>query len=191
MTCSMSELAAASVLGRLDAQDESALTAHLAKGCGICGQELRATAELGADLAMAFEAAPPQNLRDKLLARVSLESNKPGVLLEDRGILIKRPDELAWKPFIPGIDRKLLHTDTDRRYRSYLLRFEPGAKLFKHRHPEVEEILVISGDVHVSGLHMKAGDYCRAGADSIHDESWSDNGCVLFVSSSMDNQVVS
>lgn len=191
MTCPLRDLAAASVLASLHSTEQVALEAHLAKGCTECESEIRAAGELAAELALVSEAAPPLSLREKLLSKVAQESRKPGVLLEDKGILIKRPDELAWKPFIPGIDRKLLHTDGDRRYRSYLLRFEPGAKLFKHRHPEVEEILVISGDVHISGMHMKAGDYCRAGADSVHEESWSDQGCVLFVVASMDNHVVS
>ncbi len=188
MTCSMRDLAAASVLARLQSSEKEALEAHLAKGCSECEEELAVAGNLAADLALAVEAAPPANLREKLLAR--LKPQKPGVLLDEGGILIKRPDEMGWKSFIPGIDRKMLHTDTDRRYRSYLLKFEPGAKLFKHRHPEVEEILVISGDVHISGAHMKAGDYCRAGADSIHEESWSDGGCVLFVVASMDNHLV-
>jgi hypothetical protein len=39
-------------------------------------------------------------------------------------------------------------------------------------------------------MHMKAGDYCRASADSIHEESWSDEGCVLFIVASMDNHLV-
>lgn len=191
MTCSMREFATASVLGSLQAAEPQAFDAHLAKGCPQCEAELRAAGELAVDLASAVEVAPPPTLRDKLVANISQASRTPGVLLEESGILIKRPEELAWKKFIPGVDRKMLHRDAGRRYTSYLLRFEPGAKLFKHRHPEVEEILVISGDVHVSGMHMKAGDYCRAGADSIHEESWSDSGCVLFVVASMDNQLVS
>lgn len=191
MTCSLREMAAASVLASLQPSEQAALDAHLAKGCSECESEIRAAGELALELASLVETAPPVGLREKVLAKVTQESRSPGVLLEEKGILIKRPDELAWRAFIPGIDRKLLHTDGDRRYRSYLLRFEPGAKLFKHRHPEVEEILVISGDVHISGMHMKAGDYCRAGADSIHEESWSDAGCVLFVVASMDNHPVS
>ena len=191
MTCPLRDMAAASVLASLQCAEQVTLAVHLAKGCSECESEIRVVGELSADLALAVEAAPPASLREKLLSKLTQESRTPGLLLEDNGILIKRPDELAWKSFIPGIDRKLLHTDGDRRYRSYLLRFEPGAKLFKHRHPEVEEILVISGDVHISGMHMKAGDYCRAGADSVHEESWSDAGCVLFVVASMDNHLVS
>ncbi len=195
MTCSLRDLAAASVLASLHPTEQLALEAHLAKGCPECEGEIRTAGELAVELAFVVEAAPPEGLREKLLSKVTHEPRRPGVLLpgvllDDKGILIKRPDEMAWKPFIPGVDRKLLHTDGDRRYRSYLLSFEPGAKLFKHRHPEVEEILVISGDVHVSGMHMKAGDYCRASADSIHEESWSDAGCVLFVVASMDNHLV-
>jgi anti-sigma factor ChrR (cupin superfamily) len=186
----MRDHAVASVLGYLQPAEHSALEAHLKQGCSMCEQELRLAQEIALDLATAVEAEPPAALRSKLLGKLSPSSQAPGVLLKDKGLLIKRPDELDWRPFIPGVDRKMLHTDTDRRYRSYLLRFEPGAKLFKHRHPEVEEILVISGDIHISGVDMRAGDYCRADADSVHDESWSDAGCVLFVVASMDNHIV-
>ena len=186
MTCPMRELAATSVLGCLSPAERSQLDVHLSDGCQECEQELRAVGELAVGLATAVAAEPPATLRAKLLAGVC----PPGVLHDQAGILIKRPDDQPWKRFIPGIDRKILHTDPERRYRSYLLRFEPGAKLFKHSHPEVEEILVVSGDVHISGLHMREGDYCRASAESVHEEAWSDNGCVIFVVSSMDNQVV-
>jgi anti-sigma factor ChrR (cupin superfamily) len=190
MTCTFQDLAAASVLASLSPSEQQALDSHLAKGCAECEAELAAARNLAGDLALAVEAAPPANLRDRLLSKLNPDKRAAGLLLDEAGILIKRPEEMGWKSFIPGIDRKMLHTDTDRRYRSYLLKFEPGAKLFKHRHPEVEEILVVSGDVHISGQHMKAGDYCRAGEDSIHEESWSDEGCVLFVVASMDNHLV-
>jgi len=186
----MRDLAAASVLASLQPTEWTALEAHLAQGCPACDEELRLAHEIALGLATAVEAEPPAALRAKLLVKLSPSPLAPGILLKDQGILIKRPDELGWRSFIPGIEQKMLHTDTDRRYRSYLLRFEPGAKLFKHRHPEVEEILVISGDVHISGVDMRAGDYCRADADSVHDESWSDAGCVIFVVASMDNHIV-
>ncbi len=187
MNCPLRELAATSVLGGLSPAEQAQLDAHLSDGCPVCREEIRVTGQLAADLASAVEAPPPPRLREKLLAGIQ---RGPGVLFDRGGILIKRPDDQPWNRFIPGIDRKILHTDPARRYRSYLLRFEPGAKLFKHSHPQVEEILVVSGDVHISGLHMQAGDYCRAGAESIHEESWSETGCILFVVSSMDNQVV-
>ncbi len=188
MTCPLRELAAASVLARLDPFEQAELDAHLATGCSVCEAELRATSELAADLAESVSATPPPALRDRLMAQ--LKPKSPGTLFDQGGILIKRPDDMGWKRFVPGIDRKILHNDPERRYRTYMLRFEAGAKLFKHFHPEVEEIVVLSGDVHIAGLHMKTGDYCRASAESIHEESWSDAGCVLFVTSSTDNQVV-
>ncbi|MEI9815329.1 MAG: cupin domain-containing protein [Acidobacteriota bacterium] len=104
--------------------------------------------------------------------------------------MIARAEELNWRRLTRGIDVKTLHTDTDRRYRTVLLRFAPGAKLFKHRPPEVEEVFVVSGDVWIHGQRMSAGDYCRADADSIHEESYSENGCLVLISASMDNHPV-
>jgi anti-sigma factor ChrR (cupin superfamily) len=186
MSCALIEIAATSVLGALDARERALLDRHLAQGCPDCERELVQASELVADLAEATPVPPPASLRDRVLASVAANDNTPGLLLDTGGVLIKRSDELTWLPFLPGIERKLLHTDPERRYRSFLLRLEPGARLYKHHHPDVEEILLLSGDINVSGIEMRVGDYCRASADSIHEESFSINGCVMFVSASMD-----
>jgi anti-sigma factor ChrR (cupin superfamily) len=186
----MIDLAAASVLARLDCGDQVALAVHRERGCPECEREIREASELAASLTPAHAAAPPHSLREKVLALTRATAPTPGLLHDEQGILIKRPDELEWKQFVPGIERKILHTDAQRRYRSYLLRFAPGARLFKHHHPEVEEVLVLSGDVSLHGIGMKTGDYCRAGADTVHEESYSEGGCVVFISASMDNRPV-
>jgi len=177
-----------SVLGTLASTERSAFDAHFERGCSICAGEIHLAAEIAIGLAPEME--PPGTLRTKVLDRITAGPT-PGVVNPKPGITISRAAELGWRKLTRGIDVKTLHTDTDRRYRSVLLRFAPGAKLFKHRHPKVEEVFVVSGDVWIHGLRMSAGDYCRADADSIHEESYSENGCIVFISASMDNHPVS
>jgi anti-sigma factor ChrR (cupin superfamily) len=188
--CPMRELAAMSVLGALTDAESSALNAHLAQGCDACQQEIRMAGEIGVGLGEAVATDPPASLRDKLLSSIKERPPVPGVLLHEQGIFIARPDELPWRQLAPGVEVKLLHRDTVRRYQSVLLRIAPGASLYRHHHPEAEEVFVLSGDVSIFGKRMFAGDYCHAEADSIHPESYSECGCVMFIVASMGNHPV-
>jgi len=67
---------------------------------------------------------------------------------------------------------------------------EPGARIPRHRHAQVEELFVLSGDLHVEDQVMFAGDYCRADLDSVHDQSYSKTGCVFLLMSSPENQIL-
>lgn len=176
-----------SVLGALASAERSAFAAHFERGCSVCANEIHLAAEIAMGLAPEIE--PPVTLRTRVLDRIAA-TPEPGVVSPKPGITISHGEELGWRKLTRGIDVKTLYTDTDRRYRSVLLRFAPGAKLFKHRHPKMEEVFVVSGEVWIHGLRMSVGDYCRADADSIHEESYSDNGCVVFISASMDNHPV-
>ena len=188
--CSMRELSALSILGRLTAEESSALAEHLAEGCESCAGEIRLAGEIGVGLAAATAAEPPVSLREKLMAKVVEAPRAPGTLFHEQGIFISRSEEFPWRQLAPGVEVKLLHRDTVRRYQSVLLRLAPGASLYKHRHPEAEEVFVLSGDVSILGKRMFAGDYCHAESDSIHPESYSESGCVMFIVASMGNHPV-
>lgn len=110
--------------------------------------------------------------------------------MSDQGLLIARSIELDWQPLGQGIDIKLLHTDTDRRYNTVLARFSPGARYSAHRHSQVEHLFMLSGDLHVGDVAMRPGDYCRADPESIHGETFSEFGCVALVQALPDDELV-
>src|SRR5206468_9489014 len=108
----------------------------------------------------------------------------PGTLLHEQGLLISRPNERPWRRFSPGIESKVLFNDKERKYTTLLVRMEAGAQYPSHRHRDVEELFVLSGDLRVAGQVMQAGDYCRADPDSIHEVTSSESGCVFLLMAS-------
>lgn len=188
--CPMRELAAASVLAGLTLDEQWTLDQHLASGCIMCSDEIRVVGELAVALGIAAAADPPPSLRERLAQKLDLLPQSPGVLFADNGLLIARSIELDWQPLGPGIDVKLLHADTDRRYNTLLVRFAPGARYSAHRHSQVEHLFLLSGDLHVADVVMRPGDYCRADLETLHAETFSELGCVALVMASPDDELV-
>jgi anti-sigma factor ChrR (cupin superfamily) len=57
-----------------------------------------------------------------------------------------KPDQLEWKPSpFPGIQIKVLYEDKARGEMTCLLKWEPGASLPMHKHPELEQTWVLEG----------------------------------------------
>ncbi len=98
--------------------------------------------------------------------------------------------ELEWQPIGPGIDVKVLHADTERRYNTMLCRFAPGARYSAHRHSQIEHLFILSGDLRVAGVIMRPGDYCRAEPETLHGETYSETGCIALVMASPDDELV-
>jgi quercetin dioxygenase-like cupin family protein len=188
--CPLRESAAAYVLSDLGSSQRTRFESHLAGGCPMCEREMRAAKEIAAGFGNIAAADPPPSLREKLMARVATTPRVPGLLFQHAGLIIARSSELEWQPLGPGVDFKVIHTDTDRRYNTMLVRLTPGARYTAHRHVDVEEVFMISGDMNVAGVIMRAGDYCRGEAGTLHGETSSEAGCVMLVMASPDNEAV-
>ena len=186
----MQELATLYPLGGLDDAEREAFEAHMRQGCPECEREVNSFREVAAALGGSAPSEPPASLRDRLLAQVSSASRSPGVLLEDSGLLISRSAELSWLSLAPGIEYKPLFIDTARKYNTSLVRMDAGAHYPSHRHRDIEELFMLSGDLHVAGKVMRAGDYCRASAETIHGETRSEMGCLFLLMASQENQLL-
>lgn len=184
------QLAYSYALGALDATASEAFEEHL-RGCEACQVEVRSLGEATGVLAASVAATPPPSLRDRLLSRVRSFPQRPGILFEQQGLLIARSEELAWQTLAEGITFKPLYIDEARRYNTCLVHMEAGAHYPPHRHKETEELFMLSGDLHVAGEIMHAGDYCRANADTVHDETFSESGCLFLLLASQENEVLS
>lgn len=93
---------------------------------------------------------------------------------------------MQWKPLVEsgvntdGISVKPLRTEpATGRARSFLLRFEPGAKYPYHNHPAGEELFVLSGSCVIEGAMLEAGDYLYTAPGSKHAVR-TDTGCTLL-----------
>jgi anti-sigma factor ChrR (cupin superfamily) len=124
------------------------------------------------------------------MARVARAPREQGVLLQQSGLLISRSQEMDWQSFAPGIVFKPLFTDTDRQYATCLVRMDAGARYPSHRHVDLEELFLLSGDLHVGPEVMQAGDYCRAVSDSVHSETFSESGCLFLLLASQRNELL-
>ncbi len=184
------ELVSLYALGALDSDDNRQFEEHLRQGCPACEMELRSFGRVAASLGGSVLAGPPASLRARLLAKVSGAPRVPGVLLEQGGLLISRSDEVAWQALAPGIQFKPLHVDVVRKYNTCLVRMDAGARYPSHRHRELEELFMLSGELHVEGQIMRGGDYCRADSDTIHGETFTDSGCLFLLLASQQNEVL-
>jgi anti-sigma factor ChrR (cupin superfamily) len=106
-------------------------------------------------------------------------------------VLIARPEEMAWTAgALPGVFLKVLFNDTARGYTTAVVRMTPGTHYPSHKHAGVEELYLLEGDLSVDHLAMRAGDYCRGEAGSIHKEIGTENGCLFVVTSSDQDQLL-
>jgi quercetin dioxygenase-like cupin family protein len=183
------ELASLYALGALDTDERIAFEEHLRHGCDTCARDVGSLTDIANLVGGSFQAIPSRQLRERLLSVVSRTPRVPGILLEQSGLLIARSGELAWQTMAPGISYKPLYQDAARKYNTALVRMEAGAHYPSHHHAAIEELFMLSGDLHVENQVIGAGDYCRADSGSIHGEAFTEGGCLFLMMASQDNQI--
>ena len=189
-SAAMHELASLYSLGALDGGERIAFEEHLRQGCDNCAGDVRSFTNIANLIGVSVPAMPSPQLRERLLSRVSRDPRIPGILFEQGGLLIARSDELAWQAMAPGIFHKPLYKDAARNYNTSLVRMEAGAHYPGHHHAAIEELFMLSGDLHVEDLVMRAGDYCRGEPGSIHGDTFSDTGCLFLMMASPENLII-
>jgi quercetin dioxygenase-like cupin family protein len=107
-----------------------------------------------------------------------------------KGLTFIRASEGTWRGIAPGVMAKLLSFDSVSRRTTTLLRFAPGTSYAPHRHTAVEELLVLEGGCSIAGREMAVGDYHRAEAGTVHHDTSTDDGCLLLVISSPQNEML-
>ena len=119
--------------------------------------------------------APAPSLKARLLARVAdFEVLKP---LADI-----RHNENTWvHSGMPGIDIKPLFKEATTGRNTYLVRMEPGARMAPHRHGDIEQCLVVKGDIRWGNLVFEEGDFMVMGKDTAHPEVYTVNGVIMLI----------
>ena len=91
-----------------------------------------------------------------------------------------QPFDLYGEP-LPKLSWLPLNFDASAGRGHYLLRFAPGGRSLPHEHTDVEEFLVLEGElVDSDGTIFRAGDFVQFAAGSQHF-STSPSGCLLLV----------
>ena len=91
-----------------------------------------------------------------------------------------KPSEMDWQPTrFEKVSIKVLYEDPERGEMTCLLKLEPGAHIPFHKHPEIEQSLVLEGSVEDHDGIATAGDYVWRKPGSAHDNN-SPGGALLF-----------
>ena len=102
--------------------------------------------------------------------------------------VILRSDEGEWADILPGIKVKVLFENPTSGRTTYLARLQPGATYPDHRHHGEEELLVLEGDIYLSGQPLYPGDFSVSVPDSVHHDTHSRGGCLCLVTSRMNDE---
>ncbi len=125
---------------------------------------------------------PTTSLQARLARRIADEAGKEPVLLPAR-----QWSEPEWEQVAPGIECKLLATDTERHRVGMLVRLAPGASYPAHSHAGVEELHLLDGELWIDKRKLFPGDYNHGAAGAADERVWSQTGCTcVLVTSSKD-----
>ena len=175
--CWQSELTCAYAAEALAASEVAAAEAHIAS-CPDCWQELQSLRPV-VDSFVAWPTdvlRPTTSLQTRLALRIAEETGRQPVLPPAR-----QWSEPEWEQVAPGIECKLLATDTERHRVSMLVRLAPGASYPAHTHAGVEELHLLDGELFIDGRKLVPGDY-NYGAPGTGDQRvWSETGCTCVL----------
>jgi hypothetical protein len=174
-------------VGALSAVERTRVESELAAGA-IPGHDLdsvyEGVIEVWEEVAAGMPA-PRRSLRAATISMIQAEESPAPTKI------VVRSDEGRWRPSgLPGIMIKLLFVDRERSRKIYLARIEPGSTYPDHRHSGVEELLLLEGDLQVDGIELAPGDFLLALPESIHRNSFTASGCLLYASAALDDEIL-
>jgi ChrR Cupin-like domain len=175
--CQQSEVTCAYAAQALAPSEVAAAQAHIA-ACLDCQREVESLRPV-IDRFVCWPTdvlRPATSLQGRLALRIAEGTGKDPVLPAAR-----QWSEPEWEQVAPGIECKLLATDTQRHRVSMLVRLAPGASYPAHTHAGVEELHLLDGELWIDGRRLVPGDY-NYGAPGAGDERVSsETGCTCVL----------
>ncbi len=123
--------------------------------------------------------APAPELKRRLLDQIDAEPS---------GYVFTLANEGQWQQIDAGVSAKTLYLDAARQRVTALVRMAAGSRYDDRRHTQAEEILILEGSCYCGGRLLRKGDYHRAEAGTIHLDMRSDEGSLMLVIASMQNE---
>jgi anti-sigma factor ChrR (cupin superfamily) len=167
----------------LPASEVAAAEAHISS-CPDCQRELESLQPVVNSFVSwpTDVLRPTTSLQARLALRIAKETGKQPVLPQTR-----RWSEPEWEKVAPGIECKLLATDTKRHRVGMLVRLAPGASYPAHTHASVEELHLFDGELWIDGRKLFPGDYNYSAPGASDEHVWSETGCTcLLITSTND-----
>jgi anti-sigma factor ChrR (cupin superfamily) len=181
--CEQSEVTCAYAAQALEAREVAAAEAHIAS-CPECQRELASLRPVVNSFVSwpTDVLRPTTSLQERLALRIAEETRRAPVPLPARGW-----PEQEWEQVAPGIECKLLATDTERDRVSMLVRLAPGASYPAHTHAGVEELHLLDGELWIDERKLFPGDYNYGPPGAGDERVWSETGCTcVLVTSTKD-----
>ena len=181
--CEQSEVTCACVLQALPASEVAAAEAHIAS-CPDCQREVQSLRPVIKRF-VAWPAdilRPPASLQGRLALRIAEETGKQPVPPPAR-----QWSEPEWEQVAPGIECKLLATDTERHRVSMLVRLAPGASYPAHTHAGVEELHLLDGELWIDERKLFPGDYNYSPPGATDYRVFSETGCICVLVTSVED----
>lgn len=181
--CGQSETTCAYALEALPANERALAEAHIA-ACPECQRELESLEPMIKRFAAwpADVLRPAGSLQQRLAKHIAAETGKKAVPPPAR-----QWSEPEWEPVAPGIECKVLATDSLRHRVSMLVRLAPGASYPPHTHADTEELHLLDGELWIDDRRLVPGDYNYGLPGASDDRVWSETGCTcVLVTSSKD-----
>lgn len=193
----ISEQAAMYALGMLSQSEAQAFERCLSENQQGYAEELAAFDAVVASLALgAPEQTPPERTRKQLLFTVASEAETTEIPVVEKSqpptpqLHTLRLGEGKWNRLAEGVFIKTLFIDREKDLVTSLVKLEPGARFPRHRHPGIEESVVILGDCLVNGEAFMPGDYRRADAGTTDGEITTINGTTYLVIASRNVEIL-
>lgn len=86
-----------------------------------------------------------------------------------------------WRRMRPGVALKVLQRDDASGMASYLVRYDPGARVDRHPQGSVEECMLVRGDLRIDDVDMRPGDWQVALPGGEHGPLTTVGGALVFV----------
>jgi quercetin dioxygenase-like cupin family protein len=126
--------------------------------------------------------APRRALKDRVL---EYATGKESAISDIKKHLV-RAETLEWKESgLPGITMKVLYEDQPSQRQTVLVRIAAGVHYPRHRHVGTEECLVLDGDLNMDEIRLQKGDFIVNNDGDLHNDTWSEHGCMLLLSGSL------
>ena len=179
--CAQGEVTCAYAAQALAASEVAAAEAHIA-ACAECRRELESLRPV-VDRFVAWPTdvlRPTASLPERLARRIAAERGTQPMLPP-----AQRWSEPEWEQVAPGIQCKLLATDTERHRVSMLVRLAPGASYPAHTHAGTEELHLLDGELWIDERKLLPGDYNYGAPGAGDDRVWSKTGCTCLLVTSL------
>ena len=175
--CGSAERACAYVLQVLPTSEIAATEAHIVS-CPDCQREVESLRPV-IDRLVSWPTdilRATTSLQMRLAFRIAEETGKEPVLPPTQ-----QWSEPDWKQVAPGIECKMLASDTKRHRVSMLVRLAPGASYPPHTHAGVEEVHLLDGELWIDERKLVPGDYNYGAPGEGDKRVWSETGCTCFL----------